>query len=233
MGLLDEVVVTDENKDVVNTIMCMGQSHKMPVRMFVYGPAGSGKTTLFQARGRERDLMSEKMMTYVHAEEIVAALNLPEEVGERVLERVGSTTVLFLDGFDKFFDHGEFGTKIIHALLSVRNESGLETLLASDIPSAELPEAGTKGVIDSYLRVELKPLDNEGKKQLVRQVAVSQGRAKDNPVTIAEDAVDYIIDNYGDDFDSIRNVTKFLVTAAGFEDGTVVDAALAQEAMSR
>lgn len=231
MGLLDEVVITEENKDVVNTIMSAGQPHRLPLRMFVYGPKGSGKSTLFQARGREKDLMSEKPMTYAHAEEIMSWLALPEEVAERMLERVGSTTMLLLDGFDCFCARGDYGQQVASLLLEARNDSGLETIVASDIPFDELDRSKLNGVIDKYLRVELKPIDIEGKKQLVRQIAENQTHTKENPPKLSEEAVDVIVELNENDFDGIRNATKFLVTAAGFEDGTVIDGATVREAL--
>ena len=56
--LSDDIVMTEGNAAFQEVMGALAA--EAPVRLVLCGPAGSGKTTVLQARGRERDLLSER-----------------------------------------------------------------------------------------------------------------------------------------------------------------------------
>lgn len=225
-------VVTDANKELCNRVMGVTQSGGQTL-MFVYGPARSGKTTLVQARGRERDLLSEKEVVFCHANELVSFFNLGE-VGEQFLERIGMAEVLLLDGFEHFFDGEDIAVQLAKLLISARTKAGLDTLVFSALPYEELDIAALEGALDGFERWELVPLDEADYLELARATYERERKsvhASQHTTELSDDAIEYIATHHCADLDEMKSAIRFLVTVASFEEGQVVDAALAREAL--
>lgn len=161
MSSIDEFIVSDENRELFDRVMSVTQADQ-PVRMLVYGPPASGKTTLARARGRERDLLSTKNVMLCHAGELMSFLNLGE-VGEDFLERAGTADVMLLDGFEYFFACDEIAVELCRLLLAERNRCALSTIAFSNVPFEELTnDSPIETTLESYERWCLTPLDSEG-----------------------------------------------------------------------
>ena len=225
-------IVTDQNKDLFNRVMGVTQANE-PVRLFVYGPARSGKTTLVQTRGRERDLLSDMEVVFCHANELVSFFNLGE-VGEQFLERIGMAEVVLLDGFEHFFDGEDIALQLGKLLISARNKAGLTTLVFSGVPYDELDIDAMEGALDGFERWELVPLDDEGRLELARGVYERErkgSKGAQHSTALTDDALQYIAENHGKDLDEMKSAIRFLVTVAAFDEGQEVDAALARQAL--
>jgi len=225
-------VVIDANKELCDRVMHVTQNPAQTL-MFVYGPARSGKTTLVQARGRERDLLSEKEVVFCHADELVSFFNLGE-VGEQFLERIGMAEVVLLDGFERFFDDNELGLQLCKLLISARTKAGLDTLVFSAVPYDELDIAALDGALDGFEKWELVPLSAENYLDLVRttyerEFKTAQGAQRKTALT--DDAIAYIAEHHTENLDEMKSAIRYLVTVAPFEEGQEVDAALAREAL--
>ena len=225
-------VVTDANKELCSRIMGVTQGDQQTL-MFVYGPARSGKTTLVQGRGRERDLLSEKEVVFCHISELVSFFNLGE-VGEQFLERIGMAEVVLLDGFEKCFEGEEIALQLAKLLIDARTKAGLDTLVFSGKPFDELDIAALDGVLDGFERWELAPLGEDDILDLVRSTYERERKSAQGAhrsTVLTDDAIEYLAKYHGSDLDEMKSAVRFLVTVATFDEGQDVDAALVREAL--
>ena len=225
-------VVTDANKELCNRVMGVTQRPEQTL-LFVYGPARSGKTTLVHARGRERDLLSDKEVVFCHADELVSFFNLGE-VGEQFLERIGMAEVVLLDGFEHFFDGNDIALQLGKLLVSARTKAGLDTLVFSAVPFDELDIAALVGALDGFEKWELVPLGEEDYIDLARSTYERERKnthGAQRSTELSDDAIEYIATHHCEDLDEMKSAIRYLVTVAPFEEGQVVDAALAREAL--
>ena len=225
-------VVTDANKELCSRIMAVTQTGDQTL-LFVYGPPRSGKTTLVQGRGRERDLLSDKEVVFCHISELVSFFNLGE-VGEQFLERIGLAEVVLLDGFEKCFEGEEIALQLAKLLIESRTKAGLDTLVFSGKPFDELDVAALDGVLDGFERWELVPLGEEDILDLVRATYERERKSTQGAqraTVLTDDALEYLAKNHGADLDEMKSAVRFLVTVAAFDEGQEVDAALVREAL--
>lgn len=233
MSLIDEFVVADENRELFERVMKVTQATE-PVRMMVYGPAGSGKTSLVQARGRERDLLSDKEVMFCHGEELVSFFNIGE-VGEQFLMRAGSADVLLIDGFETFFGGEEVASQLCKLLVKERNRLHLSTLVFSGVPFDELDLSVMEGAFDGYDRWEMVPLDDEGRVKCAHAAYEAARRGARNGQVAAhltDETLEYLAKERGGDLGEMKMAIKFLTTAAGFEEDQEVTPELAHEALT-
>ena len=155
MSITSEFIVTDENRELYDRVIKVTQAES-PVRLFIYGPASSGKTSLVHERGRERDLLSDKTVAFCHALELVSMFNLGE-VGEAFLERAGSADVLLLDGFEAFADGDAVTRELGALLLAERNRKQLSTLVFSRRPLDEFSSDAVGAQLEGYEACEIAP----------------------------------------------------------------------------
>ena len=229
MALLDDIVINDGNKTAFGLMLSAPEKRDEPLNVFVFGPAGSGKTTMAQARTKTPDLMTGKHMSMCHATELIAFFNLGE-MGERFLANIGEIEVLFLDGFEEAFSE-EIGPMLCKLLLAARLQAGLETFVISDKPKEELDLSVFEGVLDQFAPIAVQPLDRDGLIEFVHKMEASYMH-RAHPIEIGDDAAAYLVDEFCKDAAEIRNAVHFLVDPGTFESGTHVDAAMAREAFS-
>ena len=225
--LSDDVVITEGNA-AFRTVMG-ALAAEAPVRLVVCGPAGSGKTTVLQARGRERDLLSERKALYVHAQEILAAIDL--EINDSLLESVAEVGLLCLDGLDTLAAEGPRGFQMARLLIDERNRRGLSTVAAFDGATADLDVAAFEGALDGFEVAEVRPLDAEGLAEFGRRMAERFG-AQEGAAVLSDEALAYLAADFAGSADELRNAVRFLLTARGFEAGHVVSADEAREALA-
>lgn len=231
MSLIDEIVITEGNREAYETVLAITQEHDEPVRMFIYGPVGSGKSTVLQARGREKDLLSKKKTLFCNAAELMLAVTL-EDFSEDYLTQAGTVDVLLIDGFEDFFtkNGGELGPELCKLLLQERNRQGLETVLFSNVPLEEVDASKLGGVLDDYRMVPVEPLDAAGRLELARRIMNSL-RTDDAKPIVTEEALEYIAGPFAQEVGDIRNALRYLIAVAGFEEGTTITLDLAKEAL--
>ncbi len=228
---LDDIVITDGNREAYETILALTQDHDEPVKMFVYGPIGAGKSTIVQARGRTKDMLSKRKVMFCNAAELVLAVTL-EEVSDEYLEKVGSADVLLIDGFEDFFKNLPTGPLLCRLLITERNKHGFDTVLFSDLPLSEFDLSALEGVLDDFVQVSVEPLDADGFVLLAHNVQATLREGKeDTAPLLADDALEYLARDYAEKGDDIRNALRYLIAVAGFEDGTVIDLATVKEAI--
>lgn len=228
-SLLDEIVITDDNKVGFELILNVGQKHDQPVHAFVWGPVGSGKSTVQQARGREKDLLSTRRVVSAHGQEIVAALL--SGINDEFLNEIGEVDALLVDGFDTLFQD-EVGTSLAKLLLEQRNSSGLDTIVVSDVPLAEIPTDSLDGVLDDYVEVEVAPLQNEGLIELAKRVQDGIRKASDETPILDESAIEYLASDFAKDANDLRNAIRFLLTRTDLEPNQQIDEALATKLLA-
>lgn len=232
MSLIDEIVITDGNREAFETVLGITGEHDEPVRMFIYGPLGTGKSTVLQARGREKDLLSKKSTLFCNAAELMLAVTL-EDFSEDYLKKAGTVDVLLVDGFEDFFTEkaGDMGPELCRLLLQERNKLGLETVLFSNVALEEV-DAGKLGTtLDGYRIVPVEPLDAEGRVEFARKLMASF-RTDDSKPIVADDALEYIATSFAQEPGDIRNALRYLIAVAPFEAGTTITLELAKEALN-
>lgn len=207
---LDEIVITEGNRDAFETILAIGSEHESPVQLYVWGPVGSGKTTVLRARGREKDLLSTQRIISCHAGEIIAILR--SGVNEEFLDKIGEVDILLIDGFEQFLQEGEVGTQVCTLLLTHRSEAGLHTVLASDIPPSEIENEGIKHALEGFTVVEVSPLDEEGLTELAHRIQTNTLAANAAEPIVSDDVIAYIVGEFAETPEDVANAMRFLVT---------------------
>lgn len=225
--LSDDIVITEGNAAFQAVMDALNA--EAPVRLVVCGPAGSGKTTVLQARGRERDLLAERKALYAHAQEILAAIDL--EINESLLESVAEVDLLCLDGLDTLVAEGPRGCQTAQLLVDERNRRGLSTVIAFDGAPADLDRAAFGAALDDFEVAEVLPLDAAGLAEFGRRMAERFG-AEEGAAVLSDEALAYLAADFAGSADEMRNAVRFLLTARGFEAGHVVTAADAREALA-
>ncbi len=232
MPLIEEFVPTDANRELFNRVMRVTQEPD-PVRMFIYGPQGSGKTTLAQMRGRERDLLSNKEVMFCHVDELASFLSIGE-VGEQFLERVGLVDILLLDGFERCLEGDRVRLRLIELLLNERLKKDLSTVIFSSLNLDRVPDGELADLLRDYEQWNLTPLDEAGCLQLTHVVyealrnSAQQGQRANS---LTEGALDYIATSYSSDLSKLKSTLRFLVTQADFDNEAPVEAFLVSLAL--
>lgn len=213
---LDEIVITDGNRQAFETILSIGREHEGFVELFVWGPPGTGKSTVVHARGRERDLLAPRRIVSCHAGEIVAVLQ--SGANDEFLNRIGEADVLLLDGVDRFVDAGELGAEICRLLLAQRKRAGLDTVAVSDVPLEEIASEKIREALADFSAVEVKPLDAQGLRQFAERIQNSFVGKSADIAHLNDDVLDFIAQDFAQDAADVRNALRFLFTEISEEE---------------
>lgn len=215
-SMLDEIVVTDGNRQAFETILSIGKEHEGVIELFVWGPSGTGKSTVLNARGRQRDLLSSRRIVSCHAGEVVAVLQ--SGVNDDFLNRIGEADALLLDGVDRFADEGELGPEACRLLLDQRRRAGLDTIVTSDVPLEDIASEKIREALADYPVVEVEPLDAQGLRQLAGRIQDSLAGKSEGAVHLDDDVFDFIALDFAQNAADVRNALRFLLTEVPEEE---------------
>lgn len=215
-SMLDEIVITDGNRQAFEAILSIGREHDGPVELFVWGPSGTGKSTIVQARGRERDLLAPRRIVSCHAGEIVAVLQ--SGANDEFLNKIGEADVLLLDGVDCFADEGDLGPEICRLLLAQRRKLGLDTVVVSDVPMEDIPSEKIRETLSGFSSVEVKPLNAQGLRQFAERIQESLVGKSTDAIRLQEDVLDYVALDFAQNPADVRNALRFLLTEVPEEE---------------
>lgn len=230
MGIsLEEIVIADCNRTAFERVIASTQVRDEPLHLFVSGPVGSGKSTLLRARADEKDLLSTKKASFHHGAELIAAVRYYGK--DEFFEELGTVPVLLLDGFTDLFSDMEVGPMICKLMLAERARLGLDTVIASEKPMAELDLSEFGGALDDFEELSVEPLSGEGRQDFVLKVQAKCQAEKEGAPSLGEDAVAFLATDFSDDLNDVRHAVMYLVGAAGIDGDTVIDVALAKEAL--
>ncbi|NUT05662.1 MAG: replication-associated recombination protein A [Hamadaea sp.] len=189
-----------------------------PMSVILWGPPGSGKTTIAHlvARASERHFVAMSALT-AGVKDVRAEI----DAARNRRRRGGPATVLFLDEVHRF-------SKAQQDSLLAAVEDRTITLLAA---TTENPYFSViSPLLSRCVLLTLKPLDDDGVRALVRR-ATADERGLGGAVTLASDAEDHLVRLAGGD---VRKALTALEAAAGSaaELGvTEIDLALAEKAV--
>ena len=218
---INELIVTDSNKYAFEKVLHITEDHDAPARLFLYGARGSGKTTLVQARLRDRDLLSRKELRYCHVGELVSFFNL-EEAGEQILEKIGSADVLFLDGLELILSDDSLAGKLCSLLLEARNNAGSETVVISSEPFSEYANTEVHAALDGYEHLHIEPLGATERVLLAKKTMMALKRGQDGP-SLTDGAAEYLASTISE-CDRLKKAVEYLMTSAGFTEGYQISA---------
>ena len=219
--MLDEIVITDGNKEAFELILHLTDTFQIPVRALVYGPAGSGKSTLLRGKARTRDLLSEKEFTACNAAEVVSLFNIGS-AGESFLEKIGTADALVIDEFQRFYDD-ENGIELCRLLVSARNKAGYDTVIVSDVPFDELDMSLFDDIFADYGRLSVSALDDDGRAEFARRLLAKEDESSSWPL-FEESAIDCIVGEYAKDASEIRKIAQFFKASDAVKEAERIDA---------
>lgn len=225
---LDAIVVADGNREAFERVIDVTQKHDEPVRLFMVGPRGAGKTSLLRARAAERDLLSGRKAVVHAAAEMINAIRM--DAPDSFFEELGTVPVLLVDDFQDFFSDEEAGPLLCKLMLAERARLGLDTVLASDAPLSAFDLSAFEGTLDGFEEVRVEPLDEAGRRAFVlamRNMFFEEGKSPE----LSDEAVEALA-AFSDDLTDVRHAVQYLMTAAGFEAGRVLDAETVREALA-
>jgi len=179
-----------------------------PHSMILYGPPGSGKTTLARMVARRADAAFEELSAVNAGRPEVRALM--ERARER--RRGGQSTVFFLDEIHRF-------NKAQQDALLPAVEDGLVTLIGA---TTENPYFEVNSALLSRTRIyELARLEATDVEALLRRAALERGECGD--VTVGDDVIEFLALRAGGDARTALNALE-LACQTSEEAVTLADA---------
>ncbi len=217
---LDELVVTDANRCAFERVINITQVNDTPVMLYIYGPKGSGKTFALQARFFDKDFLSKRKVVFTHSVELITAFQL--DLGDELLNDAGAADVLLLDAFDLFFESGDIGPLLCKLLLQEREKHDLSTVITGRRPLSSYDLSSFEGALDSFEEVGIAPLNREDFEQLALKVQSTCRKGREVP-RLSDAAIAFIANEHAQSLCDVRNSVWYLLTAAGFKGGHVID----------
>lgn len=188
-----------------------------PVSVILWGPPGTGKTTLASVVSRATG------RRFVELSAVTAGVRDVRAVIDRARDDLGMRqvgTVLFVDEVHRF-------SKTQQDALLPAVENGWVTLIAATTENPSFSVIAP--LLSRSLLLTLRPLDDDDVQALLER-AVADPRGLDRAVRLDPDAADHIVRIAGGD--ARRALTALEAAAAGASDG-VVDLATVEQAVQR
>ena len=228
-SMFDTYVINEGNKEAYNAIFNIIQQHDTPQNFFIYGPKGSGKTSFMYTRAVEKDLLSTKRCKIHAAAEMIAVLNL--DAADFYFEEIGGVDVLLVDDFEGFVNEAQIGPMFCRLMLQERARLGRDTIITSEKPlnAFDLSEFGEE--IKSFSEIQIDPLEKSDYVELAIKLAHYYTKDSKNLV-LSQDAAEFIASQFVDGIDDVYNSVRFLVQAAGLDDGVVITAEMAKKLLN-
>ena len=211
---LDEVVGQDPLLAEGSPLRRLIEDSKAATSILLWGPPGTGKTTLaYLVAGNRR---------FVELSAVTAGVKDVRAVIEDSKRRVATgepETVVFIDEVHRF-------TKTQQDVLLPAVENRWITLVAATTENPSFSVVGP--LLSRSILLTLRPLEAEHIRTLIAR-AVAEDRGLAGRVTVAQDALDHMVRVAGADARKALTLLENLAAAAG--DGGVVTAELAEQAM--
>lgn len=231
---LDVLVETEGNKDAIACIKGITQAES-PQRIFLVGPAGSGKTILLRARAAVPDLLSTKKMLYRLCAEPARAIRAG--VADKFFDQLGSVKVLFLDDFDGFYEDIEASGMLMPLLMEERNREGLDTVISARKPLSEYDISAFGNAFDGFEEIRIEPLGADAMPAYIASLVESYSDP-DKDIKLTDEATEHLAGDTGATLNQIRMAVRALLRERRGEDGdelgledvkTALEAAMQEE----
>ncbi len=216
---IDELIGQEhllEPGSTLRTAIETGEPHSM----VLYGPPGSGKTTLARiVAGAARGAFEEQSAVNAGRAEVRATI-------ERAAERrraTGQPTIFFLDEIHRF-------NKAQQDALLPAVEEGLVTLIGA---TTENPYFEVNSALLSRAQIyELRTLDPGRVRELLERALADPERGIADPPAVAEQALALLAERSGGDARTALGALERAVEAARAQ-GSEIDLAIAEDALQR
>ena len=178
--------------------------------LILYGPPGSGKTTLAKIIANETDMEFQEISAVVAGKKELKELI---DQAESDLALYSKKTIVFIDEIHRF-------NKLQQDLLLPFVESGLIILIGAttENPYFEV----NKALLSRCQIVELRPLSDEALKKVIERALKDKDKGYGNtPIDISDEAIDYLVRSSNRDARSALNSLEIAILTGDKKDGKI------------
>lgn len=179
MYTYDSFMVSGENREGFDAVAALVDD-RARADIFMYGAPKSGKTHLLRAA---QEKVGNAGM-YCATTDFMLRLDLGTD--DAFFDRIGAVPVLFIDVFERLFDH-DTAPELMRLLLAERDRLGLSTVIASRFPLSAFELGELAEPLSKFAECELSPLGIDGRSDAARAYE-SRYRTDESPA-ISDEAV--------------------------------------------
>lgn len=224
LTILDTIVITDTNREPFIKVLSITHNSSEMQNLFIFGPTGSGKSYLATAKSRTKDLLSMKKIMLTHPAELLLLLTSLLDHSQDHLTKLAETDILFIDNFDDAFDIQcrDVVPEAIKYLVQARKRFHRSTVILARNPLSNYDKSDLESTLDDFEVLNVMPLDDTGRRQMVLALQDYVNDGIDNPRTLSDDAVSFLANNFVDDLAYAREGTLSILRSNDYPKGAVI-----------
>lgn len=222
---LQSFVVHPSNAVAYKVVTSLARQGSASLRLLIEGPRGSGKSSLVRGFASDAEQSGQTGHVFICSGSDIA-MALQFEADDSFFDRVGSVPVLLIDDLEPLVN-SERGDFFLSLLLAERSRQDISTVITSDTPFGKYCLADSKALLDTFVTIQMQPLDSEGQADFVR-LAQQSCRTAQSPA-LCEEAIGYLAEQFCTDYFGMEAAVQYLMTDEGCRNCQVISLQKVQE----